>query len=78
MAKLRLELGLERPDDVYDTLMRTFDGLTDEQSELVMAKLILLLTNHIGDPQVVSEALALALEGVADGAWTQRDSRKTS
>jgi hypothetical protein len=66
MAMLRVEQGFERPDDVYDTLMRTFDGLTEEQVELAMAKLILLLANHIGDSQVLAEALAIARDGITE------------
>lgn len=73
MGRLRVELGLERPDDTYDALMRSFDGLTEEQSQLVMAKLILLLANHIGDAQVLEEALAAAREGITDGAWARRE-----
>lgn len=75
MGKLRVEPGLERPDEVYDVLMRTFDGLSDEQSELLMAKLILVLANHIGDAQVLHEALAVAREGVDEGAWAHRGAR---
>ncbi|HYO51306.1 DUF2783 domain-containing protein [Archangium sp.] len=75
MAKLRVELGLDRPDDVYDMLMKTFDGLTEDQSELLMAKLILVLTNHIGDPQVLAEALTIAREGVDGGTWAKRSFR---
>jgi hypothetical protein len=66
MAMLRVEQGFERPDDVYDMLMRTFDGLTQKQSELAMAKLILLLANHIGDSQVLTEALVIAKDGVTE------------
>jgi hypothetical protein len=66
MSMLRVEQGFEHPDDVYDTLMRTFDGLTEEQVELAMAKLILLLANHIGDSQVLTEALAIARDGITE------------
>jgi hypothetical protein len=63
---LRIEQGFERPDAVYDTLMRTFDGLTDEQVELAMARLILLLANHIGDSQVLTEAMTIARDVVTE------------
>jgi len=51
-------------DDFYEALIETHRGLTDEQSELVNAKLILLLANHVGDIAVLRQALALAREGV--------------
>ncbi len=47
-------------DDFYEALIDTHRDLTDEQSALVNAKLILLLSNHIGDISVLREALALA------------------
>ena len=38
--------------------------LTDEQSEMLNAKLVLLLSNHIGDIAVLREAMKLAREGL--------------
>lgn len=38
--------------------------LSDADSQLVNAKLILLLANHIGDADVLREAMALARQGV--------------
>jgi hypothetical protein len=34
--------------------------LSEEQSRMANAKLILLLANHIGDAEVLNEAMALA------------------
>jgi hypothetical protein len=39
--------------------------LSDAQSALVNAKLILLLANHVGDMHVLREALTLARADVA-------------
>ena len=47
-------------DDFYEALIDTHRNLSDEQSALVNAKLILLLANHIGDMHVLREALRLA------------------
>ena len=47
-------------DDFYEALIETHRDLTDEQSALVNAKLILLLSNHIGDISVLREAMSLA------------------
>lgn len=52
-------------DDFYQVLIDTHRNLSDEQSALVNAKLILLLANHIGDMQVLREALSLARADVA-------------
>lgn len=62
-AKLRTELGFANPDDFYEALIETHAGLSEAQSALVNAKLILLLANHIGDLDVVRAALAAAREG---------------
>ena len=52
-------------DDFYEWLIETHQGLSDEQSRLVNARLVLLLANHIGDLRVLREALAAARAGVA-------------
>lgn len=63
-GKLRTQLGLEAPDDFYQSLIETHAGLSDAQSELLNAKLVLLLANHIGDTAVLDEALSAARAGV--------------
>jgi Protein of unknown function (DUF2783) len=64
MSKLRTESGFDRPDDFYELLIEAHRGLSDEQSAMVNAKLILLLSNHIGDLDVIREALDHAKQGV--------------
>lgn len=51
-------------DDFYEALIETHRDLTDEQSEKVNARLVLLLANHIGDLNVLGEALDAARKGV--------------
>ena len=51
-------------DDFYQLLIDMHRDLSDEQSAMVNAKLILLLSNHIGDIAVLRQAMALAREGV--------------
>lgn len=51
-------------DDFYEALIDMHRDLTDEQSAMVNARLILLLSNHIGDISVLKEAMAIAREGV--------------
>ena len=66
--RLRTEAGAD-PDGLYQLLVEAHRDLTDEQSQLVNSKLILLLANHIGDPAVVAAAIRAAREGVvAPGA----------
>ncbi|WP_374566663.1 DUF2783 domain-containing protein [Ideonella sp.] len=53
-------------DDFYEALIDAHRGLSDEQSQLVNARLVLLLANHIGDLRVLREALAAARAGAVD------------
>jgi hypothetical protein len=47
-------------DAFYDLLIEGHRGLTDEQSERMNARLVLLLANHVGDLRVLEEAIAAA------------------
>ncbi len=49
-------------DDFYEALIETHRDLSDAQSQMLNAKLILLLANHVGDVQVLEQAIALARE----------------
>jgi Protein of unknown function (DUF2783) len=66
VAGLNVEINLESPDDFYSALVELHRGLSDEQSELVNAKLILLLANHVGDVEVLREAMQRAREGIEE------------
>jgi hypothetical protein len=59
-GKLRTESTFEPPDEFYNVFLEAHEGLNEQQSAMVNAKLILLLANHIGDLDVIREALALA------------------
>lgn len=69
MNKLILEPNLTRVDDLYQCLVEAHSGRSDSESMRLNARLILLLINHIGDPQIVREAIACAAaiddEGIA-------------
>jgi hypothetical protein len=54
---LRRTLNLTKPDDVYNALVDAHKGLSDDECRAFDARLILLLLNHIGDEDVILEAL---------------------
>ena len=54
----------DAPDDFYERLVAAHRDLDDAQSAIVNAKLVLLLANHIGDAQVLAQAIAAAREDV--------------
>jgi hypothetical protein len=64
--RLKVESRLARPDEFYQRLLELHRGLTEEQSRLANAKLILLLANHIGDHTVLDEALRIAREDLGE------------
>lgn len=61
-TRLVIEPNMTDPDGFYEALILLHQDLDQEQSGLVNAKLILLLANHIGDRQILDEAMALARE----------------
>ena len=59
-ATLHREPRIADPDGFYEELIASQRDLSDEQSDLLLAKLVLILANHIGDRQVLRQALDLA------------------
>jgi hypothetical protein len=63
-SQLRTDTTFIDPDAFYQALIAAHDGLNEEQSAELNARLILLLANHVGDLDVIREALAAARAGV--------------
>ena len=55
------------PDGFYEELIASQRGLSDDAAALMNAKLVLTLANHIGDREVLREALALCRPAAAPG-----------
>ena len=60
MPRLRTEKGFADPDAFYAKLVDAHRDLDDAASAKFNAKLVLLLANHIGDMDVIDEALVAA------------------
>jgi hypothetical protein len=74
---LRTDERLERPDDLYAMLVEAHRDLDPEQSRLLNAKLVLLLANHVGEVEVIRDAIAAArrgLEGTPPSATSSSES----
>jgi hypothetical protein len=54
------------PDAAYRLIVEAHRGLGDAQSADLDAALVLVLANHIGDIDVLQEAIALAKRRVVD------------
>ena len=70
---LNIEPNIAAPDEFYEALIETHRDLAPEQSELVNAKLILLLANHIGDLDILRQAMTQARAGIAPQGETSRE-----
>ena len=60
MATLTTAPNLPDPDGVYADLIALHEGRDEPESHALNARLVLILANHIGDRQVLAEAMALA------------------
>jgi hypothetical protein len=52
--------NIASPDSFYEELIHAQRDMNDEQADMLLAKLVLVLANHVGDRAVLSEAIALA------------------
>jgi Protein of unknown function (DUF2783) len=50
----------EAGDAFYEALMDSHQGLSEDQSHLLNARLILVMANHIGDLGVLKQAIQMA------------------
>ena len=65
---MRTDLNLQDADGFYEKLLDAHEGLTPEQSQLLNARLILLLANQVGDERVLTQCLAAARDMGATNA----------
>lgn len=54
---LNTEPNFADADDFYDRLIAVHEGLSEDDSAALNARLVLVLANHIGDLEVLQEAL---------------------
>jgi hypothetical protein len=61
-----------KPDDAFRMIVEAHRGLSDAQSADLDAGLVLVLANHIGDLEVLCEAIELAKRRLADASQQQQ------
>ena len=59
-TKLNVEPNIDDADSFYAALTDLYREASDEITERISARLILLLANHIGDNEVLAEAMQIA------------------
>lgn len=57
---MKTTLNLQDADGFYEQLLDAHEGLDDEQSALLNARLVLLLANQVGDARVLKECVEAA------------------
>jgi hypothetical protein len=65
-----------RPDDAFRAIVEAHRGLSDPESADLDAALVLILANHIGDLDVLREAIALARRRTLDPSQQQQQQQQ--
>jgi uncharacterized protein DUF2783 len=60
------------PDAAYRLIVEAHRGISDQQSASLDAALVLILANHVGDLDVLREAVALAKRRLVDAGQPQQ------
>ncbi len=64
MSQLNTHSNITVPDEFYERLISAHRDLSTNESNAMNAALVLLLSNHIGDLDVISQALEEARRSV--------------
>ena len=57
---MKTQLNLQDADGFYEQLLDAHQGLSEQQSALLNARLVLLLANQVGDAKVLKECVEAA------------------
>ena len=59
-ATLNRQPNIPQVDGFYESLIHAQRGMSDDQADLFLAKLVLILANQVGDRAVLDQAVQLA------------------
>jgi hypothetical protein len=62
---MKTDLNLQDADAFYEQLLDAHAGLSPEDSQLLNARLILLLANQVGDATVLNDCIQAARDSLA-------------
>ncbi len=65
-----------KPDDAFRAVVEAHRGLSDGESADLDAALVLILANHIGDIEVLREAIALAKRQMLETSQQQQQQQQ--
>jgi Protein of unknown function (DUF2783) len=69
---LNLNPNIPDPDGFYQELIDSQRDLSEAEAEMMNCKLVLILANHIGDREILREALKVAGARVEAGESARR------
>ncbi len=70
MNKLNIDANLDDPDGFYAQLLALHEPLDEAASHALNAKLVLILANHIGNREVITQAFDLAFKSTPRSSHT--------
>ena len=73
---LSTESNFADPDAAYRLIVEAHRGISDAQSADLDAALVLVLANHIGDLDVLNEAIVLAKRRMLDASQQQQQQQQ--
>lgn len=65
-----------KPDDAFRAILEAHRGLSELESADLNTALVLILANHIGDIDVLREAIALARRRMIDANQQQKQQQQ--
>ena len=60
MWKINLKTKIKSNDELNTKLIAAHEGLSEKESIEFNSRLILILSNQVGDPEILAEALEIA------------------
>jgi hypothetical protein len=72
MMVLSTSSNFAKPDDAFRMIVEAHRGISDAQSADLDAALVLVLANHIGDLDVLREAIELSKRRLVDASQQQQ------
>ena len=76
MMALSTSSNFAKPDDAFRMIVEAHRGISDAQSADLDATLVLVLANHIGDLDVLREAIELAKRRLVDASQQQQQQQQ--
>jgi Protein of unknown function (DUF2783) len=76
MTVLLTKSNFADPDAAYRMIVEAHRGISDAQSADLDAALVLVLANHIGDLEVLREAIALAKRRIVEAGQQQQQQQQ--